>query len=336
MDSIRQAQELEALEAIWRGQAPATGMLVDYSDPALSIALRPALIPDDHAGLEGLFKRIWDWPGWVRVYAKPPQAVLAASRLARARGLAPGITWVAPGTGAPLDPSQGQPGLAILRCDWAPGADSAAAAAEDIKRQGLLLVVDETTTGLRLEGGGACQAFGLEPDMVLWAPCLPAGRTLGLLAGKGDPPPEFGDPPEEHALHAAVALLSWAVDIALPPRLATLGRNLAVGLKYFGDKAGLTDEVAIEGPPQLPRLSGRRLWAFMGLCKEERLLLAPLLMLDPSLGSGDAQELVWPRLARACARLKVLPSGDMAPLGWRDAGPDTCHAVKDILDNLED
>ncbi len=336
MQNAPRAQELEILEAVWAKQAPVAGMPVDYSDPALTIHLRPALMPEDPAGPEGLFQKLWEWPDWVRVYAKPPQAVLAASRLARSRGLAPGITWVAPGTGAPLDPPKGQPGVAVLRCDWAPAASSALAAASEIRRQGLLLVVDETTTGLRLEGGGACQAFGLEPDLVLWAPCLPAGRTLGLLAGKGEPPPEVGEAPGEHAVHAAVNLLSWAQDVSLPPRLAELGRNLAVGLEFFSGKAGLTDEVALEGPAQLPRLTGRRLWAFMGLCKQEKLTLAPLLMLDPSLNEQDAQELVWPRLARACARIKVLPPGEMAPLGWSDAGPDTCHAVKDMLDNIED
>lgn len=327
--------ELEVLRSLWREQAADDGPLVNYSDPALTIPLRQAILPADPAELERLFKSMWGWPQWVRVYAKPPQAVLAASRLARAQGLAPGVTWVAPGTGAPLEPPRGRAGVAVLRCDWVPDAASARAAAAEARRRGLLLVLDETTTGLRLAQGGACRALGLEPDLVLWAPSLPAGRRLGLLAGRGQPPPETGTAPEAHTRQAAAMLLSWAGEAAVPARLEALGRSLAKGLAFFAAQAGLGDQVALAGPPQLPRLSGRRLWAFLGLAKEERLLLAPLVLLDPSLDEMDAQELVWPRLARACARLKVLPEGEMAPLGWREAGPDTCHAVKDILEGLE-
>jgi len=130
-------------------------------------------------------------------------------------------------------------------------------------------------------------------------------------------------------------LLTWATETNVPARLEVLGRNLAVGLSFFAAHTGLSDQVSLEGPLRLPRLRGRRLWAFLGLAKEERLRLAPLILLDPGLDQMDAQELVWPRLARACARLRVLPEGEMAPLGWREAGPDSCRAAQEILDNFK-
>ena len=330
-------QQLELMTAIWASQAQDDGPVVDYSDPSFSVPLGVAVHPVDPATLAEHFLAHWGWAQWVRVYAKPPQAVLAASRLAMAQGKPKTVSWMAPGTGQPLCSPGGDPGVAVLRCDWSPDAEEARFNAEEAKRQGLLLVVDESTTGIRLARGGACSFYGLEPDAVLWAPTLPGGRTLGLLAGKGQAPPE----PEAKALpspearEAAAVLLDLSRRHDLPAAMEVLGNNLLIGLNYFGRQAGLTDEIALEGPLPLPRFTGRRVWAFMALAAEERLRLAPLVLFDPVLDQEDAQELVWPRLARACARLKVLPEGEMAPLGWRDAGPSTCRAVGDILKNIE-
>lgn len=331
------AQQLEQLAAIWQSQAQDDGPVVDYSDPSFSVPLGVAVHPADPGALAEHFLVNWNWAQWVRVYAKPPQAVLAASRLAVAQGKPKTVSWMAPGTGQPLSSPGGEPGVAVLRCDWSPDAEAARLNAAQAKDQGLMLVVDESTTGIRLARGGACAAYGLEPDAVLWAPTLPGGRTLGLLAGKGDPPPE----PEAKALpspearEAAAVLMDLSLRHDLPAAMEALGRNLLLGLNYFGRRAGLSDEVSLEGPLSLPRLTGRRVWAFMALAAEERLRLSPLVLFDPVLDQEDAQELVWPRLARACARLKVLPQGEMAPLGWRNAGPSTCRAVNDILKNIQ-
>ena len=330
------SQQARILGDIWERQAPGDGPAVDYSDPVLPLPLAVAVHPVDPQSLAEKFLALWDWASWVRLYAKPPQAVLAASRLSAAQGRPKGVAWVAPGTGRPLSSPGGEPGVAVLRCDWAPDAQAAAKAAEDARRRGMLLVVDESATGLRLARGGAAAFFGLEADMVLWSPALPGGRTLGLLAGRGQAPEEPAQAPGPAAQEVAAVLLDVALREDFPAHLEMLGRNLAVGLRYFASQAGLDDEVSLTGPPSLPRLEGRRVWAFMALAAEERLKLAPLLMLDPGLDEGDAQELVWPRLARACARLKVLPEGEMAPLGWREAGPSTCRAVKDIFTMLED
>ncbi|MCB2192417.1 MAG: hypothetical protein KQI62_12685 [Deltaproteobacteria bacterium] len=330
-------QQLEQLAGIWESQAQDDGPVVDYSDPSFSVPLGVAVHPVEPQTLAEHFLAHWGWAKWVRVYAKPPQAILAASRLAVAQGKPKPVSWMAPGTGQPLCSPGGDPGVAVLRCDWTPDADEARFNAEEARRQGLYLVVDESTTGIRLSRGGACAAYGLEPDAVLWAPTLPGGRTLGLLAGKGEAPPEPGEKalPGAEAQEAAAVLMDLSRRHDIPAAMETLGRSLMVGLNYFSRQAGLGDEISLEGPLSLPRLTGRRLWAFMALAAEERLRLAPLVLFDPVLDQEDAQDLVWPRLARACARLKVLPEGEMAPLGWRDAGPSTCRAVGDILKNIE-
>jgi len=331
-------KQLELLASIWESQAQDDGPLVDYSDPCFTIPLAVVTHPVEPETLAEHFLSQWGWAQWVRIYAKPPQAVLAASRLAADQGRPKAVSWIAPGTGQPLSSPGGDPGVAMLRCDWASNAEEVRLNAEEARRQGMLLVVDESTTGVRLARGGACAAYDLEPDLVLWAPSLPGGRTLGLLAGKGTPPPE---PPQSArpgpaAREAAAVLMDLARRDDLPARMETLGRNLLMGLTYFGRQAHLGDEVSLEGPLSLPRLKGRRLWAFMALAAEERLRLAPLVLLDASLDQEDAEELVWPRLARACARLRVLPEGEMAPLGWRDAGPSTYRAVGEILKHIQE
>jgi len=328
-------EQTRLLQDIWERQLPDPGPVVDYSDPTLALPLTVTVSQADPADLADSFCSLWSWDGWVRLFAKPPQAVLAASRLAAEQGRPKGVAWMAPGTGQALSSPGGEPGVAVLRCDWAPDQAAVARAAQEAKDQGMLLVLDESATGLRLAKGGAAVAFGLEPDMILWSPSLPGGRTLGLLAGKGQAPPGPKQEPTPEAQEVAAHLLELALRDDLSLRLAELGRSLALGLNYLGARAGLDDEVSLTGPLAMPRLEGRRVWAFMALAAEERLKLAPLVMLDPSLDHEDSQELVWPRLARACARLKVLPEGEMAPLGWKEAGPSTCHAVKDILTSLD-
>ncbi|MCF8033301.1 MAG: hypothetical protein K9K66_09275 [Desulfarculaceae bacterium] len=330
------AEQSELLRDIWEKQAPDRGPLVDYSDPAMPVPLSVTINPVPPADVIDSFQALWPWTDWVRLYAKPPQAVLAASRLAAAQGRPKGVAWMAPGTGRALSSPGGDPGVAVLRCDWAPDQAAIQRSVREAGAGNMMLVVDESATGLRLAKGGASAALGLEPDMVLWSPSLPGGRTLGLLAGKGQAPPEPDKEPSAESREVASQILDLAVRDDLPAYLYELGVNLAMGLNYMADRAGLSDEVKLAGPLTMPRLEGRRVWAFMALALEERLKLAPLLMLDLGLDWEDSQELVWPRLARACARLKVLPEGEMAPLGWREAGPSTCHAVKDILTSLED
>lgn len=96
------AQQLEQLAAIWDSQAQDDGPVVDYSDPSFSVPLAVAVHPTDPAALAEHFLNLWTWARWVRIYAKPPQAVLAASRLAAAQGKPKAVSWMAPGTGHPL------------------------------------------------------------------------------------------------------------------------------------------------------------------------------------------------------------------------------------------
>ena len=332
MEPEPSVQELSQLEAIWRDQSRAAAPPLDLTRPRLAQASRPASSPEVTQALGELL----GWPQWVVLYPKPALAVVAASRLARARGLSGGVLWVAPGTGRPLDPPADAPGLAMLRCDWTPGPAPVAAAQKQARDRGLLLVVDESRTGLRLATGGAAQFYGLSPDLALYGPSLAGGRDFAALAGVGQAPPAPPQAPSAEALAAAAGTLAAAREGDWPNSLEAWGRALSLGLRYFGARTGVGDQVACEGPQALPRLGGRRLWAFLELCREEGLTVEPLVLFDPGLDPAEAPARLWPRLCRACARLKVLPEGEKAPHGWSEAhGPGKCIRIEEILQNLE-
>lgn len=315
--------EKKDLTAIWRDQSPAAGRGLDFTIKAWPQELAdPAGSGHPPAGAEVArkLKEALKWPEWVRLYGKPSLAVVALSRLARSRGLPAGVKWVAPGTGAPFDPPRGAPGVAMLRCDWAPDGDSLVEAKNEAKNQSLMLAVDESVTGFRLSGGGACQYYGLSCDVTLFGPALAAGLDFAALAGKGDPPPQPAKEPSPKALSLALGILSAVSERGFSQRMAELGRSLVLGLRHFAARAGVSDQIRYDGGPwALPRLAGPRLWAFIQLAKEEGLALAPLVILDPTVDTKDASKLIWPRLARAAARLKALPEGAKAPQGWSEA-----------------
>ena len=196
------AEQSELLSDIWDKQAPDQGPVVDYSDPALPLPLplTVTIYEVDPETIPANLRALWPWVEWVRLYAKPPQAVLAASRLAAATGRPKGGGLDGPGhrPGPVLARRGARGGGAALRLE--PRSESAARRmAAEARKGACCLAVDESTTGLRLARGGASAAFGLEPDMVLWSPALPAGRTLGLLAGRGEAPPEPASAPAPEA-----------------------------------------------------------------------------------------------------------------------------------------
>jgi glutamate-1-semialdehyde 2,1-aminomutase len=74
----------------------------------------------------------------------------------------------------------------------AAGVDRAAYAAwlqrlrETCTRAGIVLIVDEVFTGFRLAPRGACEYFGIEPDMVTYGKTLGGGLPVGVLCGRAD------------------------------------------------------------------------------------------------------------------------------------------------------
>ena len=325
--------EKTVLAGIWREQEKADG-------PAIDLSSKMVIAPDGVEGasvqsVERAVLEILGWPQWVRLYAKPPQAVISAGKWAQSRGLPSGICWMAPGAGAPFDPPSGEPGVFILRADWTESTEKLQQTADQARQKGGLLIVDESSTGFRLAAGGAVEAHGLEPDAVLYVFALPGGRKIAMLAGRGGAAPDAKKPPQDDVLNVVAGLLQAVGRMDTAARIAELGRLFCVGLEYYCQQNGLTDEVTIEGPMPMPRLSGRRVWAFFQLAREEGLFLEPLVLFGADMEPGDMPNLVWRRLARAIARLRVLPEGAMAPKGWKEAAPSKCLRVDEILRSLD-
>lgn len=334
MDAKPSPQEKQILAAIWDDPPEPKGPALDFTRQALIKNAEPETGPETVARAAEALRELLGWPDWARLYSKPSLAVLAASRLARARGLDGGVLWMAPGTGRHFDPPRGRPGLAMLRGDWAPDAASMQQAQAEARERGLMLVLDECLTGLRLSPGGARDYYGLEPDLVMYGPPLAGGLEWGALAGVGQAPPEPSPAPDPAASALALATLKRAGAPEFSRRLAELGRLLAAGLAFFAEQAELNKDVYCVGPEAAPRLEGRRMWAFVELAKEEGLRLAAVLALDADLAPEEVPERLWPRLARAVARLQTLPEGEKAPLGWADAAEShTCLSpVRSLTD----
>ncbi|MFH1034731.1 MAG: aminotransferase class III-fold pyridoxal phosphate-dependent enzyme [Pseudomonadota bacterium] len=325
-------QEKALLGEVWQDQIPSQAPPLDLTRPAPCRGSRPASADQVAKALQEML----GWPAWVRLYAKPSLAVVAASKLARSRGLAGGVLWAAPGTGRPLEPASGHPGLVMLRCDWAPDAASVAQALRLAQARGLMLVLDESCTGVRLGRGGAASVYGIDPQVALYGPPLAGGRDFAALAGLGQAPPQTGQAPTDEALAAAAATLEAMAGADWQERLEAWGRALLLGLNYYAARCGLQEEIAWEGPLTLPRLKGKRLWAFIELAREEGLWLEPLVLLDPEQDPGQVPERLWRRLCRCCQRLKVLPQGEKAPAGWSEAhGAGKCASMEEAWRVLE-
>jgi hypothetical protein len=126
-------------------------------------------------------------------------------------------------------------------------------------------------------------------------------------------------------------MLPRLAEPGLADRLTDLGARLVDGLRYYIQITGQNGQVTVSGPPAMPRLEGKRLWAFINLAREEGLGLGPVLMPGLCL-ENDGMEHAWRRLARAAARLHILPEGQKGPQGWKEAfQPNSCPRVEDIL-----
>jgi glutamate-1-semialdehyde 2,1-aminomutase len=54
------------------------------------------------------------------------------------------------------------------------------------RRHGTLLIVDEVMTGFRLAAGGACEVYGIRPDLVTFGKVIGGGLPVGAFGGRPD------------------------------------------------------------------------------------------------------------------------------------------------------
>ena len=66
----------------------------------------------------------------------------------------------------------------------APSRDILQGLRELTRREGALLIVDEVMTGFRVALGGACELYGLDPDLVTLGKIVGGGLPVGVFGGK--------------------------------------------------------------------------------------------------------------------------------------------------------
>ncbi len=210
---VASRRELALLENLWRERPSPTGPGLSGDLEQLPGEAAGAASPSAEEAAAALADHL-GWPEWVRFYPRPLLALKALAEQAGRAGRPRGITHLAPGTGAPLAASRGAAGLAVLRCDWSPDGEAPGRELAAARARGLVVVLDETVTGLRLGPDGARGYYGLAADLALYGPAQAGGRELAALAGRGEPP-EPGPAPDPAA---------WPA-----PRLLALrrGRSLA-------------------------------------------------------------------------------------------------------------
>ncbi len=109
-------------------------------------------------------------------------------------------------------------------------------------RHGVVLIFDEVITGFRLALGGAQEAFGVVPDLAIYAKAVAAGFPLSVVAGRRDIMDLIARRVVAHSgtyngnpisLAAAAAALEELSRPGVYERLSALGRDLADGARVL-------------------------------------------------------------------------------------------------------
>ena len=109
---------------------------------------------------------------------------------------------------------------------------------EETARCGALLVVDEIKTACRLAIGGACERYGIRPDLVVIGKALANGFPLAAVGGRREVMEGVSRTwisstlaTEFVSLAAAKATLEQMVAQRVPEHLSRVGRRLLTGLR---------------------------------------------------------------------------------------------------------
>jgi glutamate-1-semialdehyde 2,1-aminomutase len=126
------------------------------------------------------------------------------------------------------------------------------------RKYNVLLIFDEVKVGARIAYGGACQKYGIEPDLVCLAKAIGGGAPLGAFGGRRDlmqmitplgPAVHFGTYNANPLSTAAgLACLKKVLTREKYKEMDRLGAKYAEGLKAIISRLGLPACVTHEGP----------------------------------------------------------------------------------------
>lgn len=126
------------------------------------------------------------------------------------------------------------------------------------RKHNVLLIFDEVKVGCRIAYGGACEKYGIEPDLVCLAKAIGGGTPLGAFGGRRDlmemisplgPAVHFGTyNANPLTMAAGLACLTKVLTKDKYKEMDRLGDRYAAGLKEIIGRLGLPACVTHEGP----------------------------------------------------------------------------------------
>ena len=126
------------------------------------------------------------------------------------------------------------------------------------RKYNVLLIFDEVKVGCRIAEGGACEKYGIEPDLVTLAKAIGGGTPLGAFGGRRDlmglisplgPAVHFGTYNANPLTTAAgLACLKKVLTPEAYDKVNRLGDRYAAGLEGIINRLGLPASVTHEGP----------------------------------------------------------------------------------------
>lgn len=126
------------------------------------------------------------------------------------------------------------------------------------RKYNVLLIFDEVKIGCRIAPGGACEKYGIEPDLVTLAKAIGGGTPLGAFGGRRDLMNHIS--PLGRTLHfgtynanplttsAGLACLTKVLTKEKYKEMDRLGEKFAAGLENIVNRLGLPASVTHEGP----------------------------------------------------------------------------------------
>jgi glutamate-1-semialdehyde 2,1-aminomutase len=145
-----------------------------------------------------------------------------------------------------VEPVVGNMGVLVPRPGYLQGL------LEVARKHGTLLIIDEVMTGFRLAPGGACEVYGIRPDLVTFGKVIGGGLPVGAFGGRPDVMDRIAPAGPVYqagtlsgnplAMAAGIATLRQ-LGKAQYARLEELGRKLETGLVEAARAAGAKVQV---------------------------------------------------------------------------------------------
>ena len=157
---------------------------------------------------------------------------------------------------------EGQIGGVVLEAarNMTPETDFFETIERETKRLGVPLIIDEVTSGFRMNCGGACEYFGIHPDMAVFAKGMGNGYPIAAIIGKE----KFMDAAQESFISstfwterigfaAAVATIKKMQRLNVQEHMVKCGKRIQEGWTELAKKHGL--DIHISGIYPLSHIS---------------------------------------------------------------------------------